>query len=65
MDILKGIFGIRGDNIRRAAVIAALAEENTRESRELNAQLREYQSKDDPFIAMMTDLHNKRTFRRQ
>lgn len=61
MDALKRLFGISGNNTRHADVIASIAEESTRESKALNAQLREYSKHDDPFTAMMIDLHNRRT----
>lgn len=60
MDALKRMFGISGENTHRAAVIEAYAEANIRESRALNAQLRAYQNEKDPFMALVTDLHNKR-----
>lgn len=46
---------------RRAKIIANLADESASENRALNAQLRVYTRADDPFMAMMADLHNKRT----
>lgn len=61
MDALKRFFGIAGNNTARAKVIASIAERSTEESRQLNAQLRQYQQSDDPFKAMVIDLTNKRT----
>ena len=64
MDILKRLLGISGNNSSHAATIARLADESASESRQLNAQLREYSKSADPFTAMMIDLHNKRTANR-
>lgn len=64
MDTLKRLLGISGNNSGHAAAIARLADESAQQSRELNAQLREYSKANDPFTAMMIDLHNKRTVMR-
>lgn len=50
----------RKDVSRRVAIAA---EELTKESRELSSRLRPYIEKDDPLVALMTDILNQRTMR--
>lgn len=61
VDWLKRLLGISGVNTRRAEVISAIAEESTKESLALRHQLETYQTHADPFMALVADLHNKRT----
>lgn len=65
MDFLKRVCGIAGNNTWRAQVVAELAKESIRESKELNAELKKYTDAPDPFMALVQDLHNKRTLHRQ
>lgn len=58
---VKSILGIGNpDGARRADVISHLAEESVAETRELNEQLQQYARSEDPFKAMVIDLHNRR-----
>lgn len=61
--MLKRAFGIAGSNTERARIVINAANELTRESRELNAQLSKYASAEDPFGALVTDLANHRAWR--
>jgi hypothetical protein len=42
-----------------------VADQVTAESRSLNAKLEEYLKADRPFVAMLTDLHNRRAHHHQ
>jgi len=48
------------DAARRADVISNMADESATQSRELNEQLQRYKNSDDPFKAMVIDMHNRR-----
>lgn len=58
--MLKRLFGIRGYNTEHLREVEVQADAIAKERQQLNETLTKYIQHPDPFMAMVSDLHNKR-----